>query len=62
MRRIVTGRYDSLTEAGFAGWVEGTRNDGSTWILFVDQDGSPAEFFAQRDESGAILGDGVALQ
>jgi hypothetical protein len=62
MRKIVTGRYDNPGESGYAGWVEGTRDDGTSWILFIDENSSPAEFFAQRDESGAILGEAVALQ
>jgi hypothetical protein len=61
MRKVLTGRYDNPSEHGFAGWVEGVRDDGTSWILFIDENGSPAEFFAQRDESGAILGEGVAL-
>lgn len=44
-----------------AGLVEGERDDGSTWIMFLDENGSPLVFWAQR-EDGAVVGDGIPLQ
>jgi hypothetical protein len=59
MRQILTGRYDSVD--GYAGWVEGVRDDGSKWIMYIDENGSPTEFYGERDESGAIVGEPIDL-
>lgn len=60
MQRIEIGRYPA-PEQGWAGYVEGTRDDGSTWIMFLDSEGSPAQFYGRREEAGAVVGDPVAL-
>ena len=43
------------------GWIEGVRDDGSTWILFLDATGSPTLFWAKRDEGGGVEGDPIDL-
>ena len=47
--------------AHFDGWIEGVRDDGTTWIMWLDANGNPVAFFPQRDESGAVIGDPVSL-
>jgi hypothetical protein len=59
MRSILIGHYED--NPNFSGWVEGTRNDGTRWIMYLDETGSPVEYFGYRDESGAILGDPIDL-
>lgn len=59
MREIVTGRYESVD--GYAGWIKGTRDDGTKWMLLIDEDGSPAEFYGTFDESGLPLVDPIDL-
>ncbi|WP_280393075.1 hypothetical protein [Nocardia wallacei] len=44
-----------------AGWIEGTRDDGSTWIMFLDGEGGPLVFWGHRDEDGGVIGDGILL-
>lgn len=44
-----------------AGWIEGVRDDGSTWIMFLDGDGSPYIYWARREPSGGVIGDGIPL-
>lgn len=60
MQRIEIGRYP-VPEEGYAGYVEGTRDDGSTWIMFMDAYGSPASFWPSREDSGAVIGDPILL-
>ncbi len=45
----------------YDGWIEGVRDDGTTWIMFPDAHGSPQVFWADRDESGGVDGEGVDL-
>lgn len=45
----------------FDGWIEGVRDDGSTWIMWLDAHGSPVSFWAEREESGAVVGEAVNL-
>jgi hypothetical protein len=40
--------------AYFDGWVEGVRDDGSTWIMWLDSKGNPTVFYANRDEDGGV--------
>lgn len=76
MQNITIGRYGLgdfthlQTEDGtpaekiaaqFAGWIEGTRDDGSTWIMYLDAHGGPETFWAQREEDGAVIGDPIIL-
>lgn len=62
MQNITIGRYDheSITRE-YAGWIEGTRTDGTGWIIWLDADGSPIQYHASRDSSGAVLGDPIDL-
>lgn len=45
----------------YAGWIEGIREDGTTWILWLDEHGSPKTFWAQREPDGAVIGEPVFL-
>lgn len=44
-----------------AGLVEGVRDDGTRWVMFLDKVGSPAMFWAVRNEDGSVVGDPVFL-
>lgn len=44
-----------------AGWIEGVRDDGTTWIMFMDAHGSPECFWARRESNGGVIGDGIDL-
>ena len=75
MRRISIERYKatepyslpdgtpvtSITD-WFSGLVEGERDDGTTWIMWLDDKGSPALFWGDRDPSGAVIGDPILLK
>lgn len=56
---ITIGRYghESITN-DFAGWVEPADK---SWILYLDATGKPAAFYAEREPSGAVIGDGVVF-
>lgn len=45
----------------YAGWIEGVRDDGSSWIMWLDAQGNPEIFWAQRDADGGIVGDPIML-
>lgn len=45
----------------YAGWIEGIREDGSTWIMYLDAAGSPQVFWPRRDPDGGVIGDGIPL-
>lgn len=67
MQRIGIERYkrelhDSPDGWPYSGLIEGSRDDGSRWIMWLDERGSPALFYANRDEYGGVVGDPVALQ
>ena len=47
--------------AYFDGWVEGVRDDGSTWIMYLDAAGCPTVFWAKRDEDGGAVGEPIML-
>lgn len=59
MSNITIGRYDheSITKE-WAGWVEPADK---AWIIFLDADGKPARYFADRDSTGAVIGEGVQV-
>lgn len=61
MKRITIERYDNPDELGYSGLVEGTRDDGSTWIMWLDAAGSPEVFWGRRDELGGVEGEAVML-
>jgi len=45
----------------FAGYVEGIRDDGSTWIMFIDAEGGPCVYWGRREPDGGVIGDGIPL-
>lgn len=71
MQNITIGRYKAFPEAIpesstdvaelFDGWIEGIRDDGSTWIMWLDADGNPTVFYPNRDADGGVLGEPVDL-
>ncbi len=61
MQRVEIGRYTVPAESGYAGYIEGTRDDGTTWIMFMDEAGSPALFWPTREQTGAVVGDPIKL-
>lgn len=62
MQNITIGRYDheSITQ-NWAGWIEGTREDGTTWILWLDEHGSPSSYWPRRAPDGAVIGESIDL-
>ncbi|AHH20825.1 hypothetical protein NONO_c60490 [Nocardia nova SH22a] len=57
-------RGNELSRESFkahAGWIEGVRDDGSTWIMYLDGSGSPECFWPRRESDGAVIGDPVRL-
>jgi len=61
MRRISVERYRNPQELGYSGLVEGVRDDGSSWIMWLDENGSPALYWARRDEGGGVIGEPIDL-
>lgn len=65
MTNITIGRYDGPEQTvseHCAGWIEGTRPDGTRWIVFLDADGAPEVYWPRRDtETGAVIGEAVVL-
>ncbi|BCO56148.1 hypothetical protein MINTM005_13920 [Mycobacterium intracellulare] len=61
MQRITVGRYPDKEAGHYGGWIEGVRDDGSTWIMFVNSSGSPVLFWNQREEDGAVIGEPILL-
>jgi hypothetical protein len=65
---VKIGRYeprDTMTheqEASgirvFTGWIEPADR---SWIVYLGQDGVPALYWGEREESGAVVGDPVVL-
>ncbi len=43
------------------GWIEGTRDDGSTWLMFLDASGNPTVFYARRAEDGGVQSEPIRL-
>lgn len=50
------GEHWPIPKNDYAGWIEGTRNDGTTWVMFVDGDGNPETYWPSRDDEGAVIG------
>jgi hypothetical protein len=63
MQNITIGRYSEAEgiEKAFAGWIEGVRDDGTSWIMYLDAEGNPETFWAQRESDGAVIGDAMIL-
>lgn len=73
MQRITIGRYGHvpadiprsddhpMAQDLYAGWIEGTRDDGTDWVLFLDKDGNPSVYWPHRAEGGGVLGEPVQL-
>lgn len=74
MQNITIGRYRPASDYGievpegsvdvadeWAGYIEGTREDGSGWILWIDAAGNPSVFYAQREADGGIIEPGIPL-
>ena len=59
MGNVKIGRYEheSVTKE-FSGWIE---PDDKSWIIWLDENGKPATYFASREPGGAVVGLGVAL-
>ena len=68
IKRITIERYDAAkhdTPNGawpYSGLIEGETDDGQRWIMWLDQQGRPEVFWPQRDEDGAVQGDGILLK
>jgi hypothetical protein len=73
MQRITIGRYkpyegdeplpDGATQVSdlYNGWIEGIRDDGTGWIMWLDSHGNPDVFWPHRDEGGGIMGTPIVL-
>lgn len=63
MQNITIGRYTApeVESHAYGGWIEGVRDDGSTWIMFLTDDGSPSSYFARREPDGAVIGEAIDL-
>ena len=62
MSNITIGRYeDEVLAETYSGYLEGVRTDGSRWIIYLDGDGAPALYWANREEDGAVIGESVTL-
>lgn len=77
MQRITIGRYKPydlpvnvncgdqtvVVDAAsiYDGWVSGVRDDGTSWIMWLDSKGNPEVFYPNRDETGAVDGEPIQL-
>lgn len=43
------------------GWIEGVRDDGTTWVMFMDDRGNPLMFWPQREPDGTVRGNPIEL-
>ena len=59
MSNINIGRYHD--NDSWSGWIEGTREDGTSWITYLDANGAPALHWPQRDADGSVVGEPVLL-
>ena len=59
MSNITIGRYghESITK-DYAGWIEPADQ---SWIIFLDADGRPSVYYAERDSSGGVTSEPVML-
>ena len=71
MNNITIGRYkpcghelpENVTDVAdvFDGWIEGVRDDGSSWIMWLDATGNPVCFYGKRDDGGGVDCDPIDL-
>jgi hypothetical protein len=61
MPNITIGRYTAPDLVQWSGWIEGETGDGTSWITFLDPAGRVALHWAQRDESGGVIGEPIRL-
>jgi hypothetical protein len=71
MQNVTIGRYkpfpgevpEGATDVAeiYDGWIEGTRDDGSTWIMWLDANGNPECFWPRRAADGGVEGEPVDL-
>lgn len=75
MQNITIGRYSdregivhrdedgaiARIEKTHAGWIEGIRDDGSTWIMWLDAEGGPCVYWGRREPDGGVIGEGIPL-
>lgn len=59
MSTITIGRYDheSITQ-DYAGYIEPADR---SWIIYLDADGKPSVYYPERENNGAVVGDGITL-
>ena len=59
MYNITIGRYahESITKE-WAGWIEPADK---SWIIYTNADGKPALYFTEREQSGAVIGEGIDI-
>lgn len=50
--------HESITKY-FAGWIEPADK---SWIIYLDADGRPDVYFANRDADGGVIGEGLPLK
>lgn len=62
MQRVCVERYPNPDDIGYAGLIEGVREDGTGWIMWLDDHGSPQVFYGARNEDGGVLGDPIILR
>lgn len=60
MKRVSIERYKTPT-ANYAGCIEGETDDGTQWIMFMDETGKPEVFWPTRTPDGGVLGMAVPL-
>lgn len=59
MSNIIIGRYpDGPIQEHCTGYVQ---PEDRSWIIFLDSEGKPFHYYPERDASGAVIGEGVAL-
>jgi hypothetical protein len=58
MGNIQITRYVNTQELGYSGYIE---PDNGSWIIFLDSEGKPDVYFPERDENGAVVGDGIPM-
>lgn len=63
MSNITIGRYGApdTVHKQWSGWIEGAADDGKSWITFLGPTGRPALHWAERDESGGVIGEPIRL-